>query len=132
MNHNKQPGCLSTILYLLFFICFFYCFYINWWVTILLAIFSVFIADIITQAITGKNSEQIKMDEKAKDISLNLMVVIFLSIIIFGVLYVMMNPKQFEKSSYEKYQECVEKNRQARAKQMYGGVPDSRECYEYR
>lgn len=131
MNHNKQPGCLSTILYLLFFICFFYCFYINWWVTILLAMFSVFIADIRTQAITGKNSEQIKMDEKAKDLSLNLMAVIFLSIIIFGVLYVMMNPKQFEKSSYQKHQECMEEVIGQAGKHMYSGRY-SGECDKYK
>ncbi|MGM3306307.1 hypothetical protein ACSQ6I_10045 [Anabaena sp. WFMT] len=94
--------------------------------------FSVFIADMITQRITGKNSEQIKKDEKAKDLSLNLTVVIFLSIIISGVLYVMMNPQQFEKSSYQKYQECWEQDRRERAKQMYGGVPDSRQCDEYK
>ncbi|MCC5635230.1 hypothetical protein LC593_05045 [Nostoc sp. CHAB 5844] len=89
-------------------------------------------ADIITKTITGKNSDQIKKDDKAKDISLNLTTVIFLSIIIFGVLYVMMNPQKFEKPFYEKYQECVEKNRRERSKQMYGGHPYLSECNQYK
>ncbi|WP_096604582.1 hypothetical protein [Calothrix sp. NIES-2100] len=100
--------------------------------TIIISFFCVFLADIITQVITGKNSEQVKKDDKAKDLSLNLTLAIFLSIITFGYFYVMLNPQQFEKSSYQKYQECMEEDKRERGKHMYSGGIYAKECDQYK